>query len=202
MRARFKWFLFLMILVSILPLNVRADCDYQRLADLSKMASNVQFSYNYDLNEAGVPVLTYYINNVTTDIYVEDRGGVIYSNLENVTSYPFSANLEFTIYSRDPNCYGEKVLTVNKKVPPLNKFYNSDKCYNKAIKLCEIWCDTSSYTYPEFKDAVDALEVKNEEKKVISDKTNDNSLLFVGIEAILVILTVLVILLYRKKRYL
>ena len=81
----YKYLTVLFVFLFIFPLNSKAECDYKRMAELNKIASNVQVVYNYDVGQDGVPVFKLNIGNITNDIYVEDNyGGIYEKNTENI----------------------------------------------------------------------------------------------------------------------
>ena len=65
-----KTILFIIAIALVLPFSVKAECDYEREAELSRIASNVQFSYTYRMNNNGSLVFDVNIINVPEDIYI------------------------------------------------------------------------------------------------------------------------------------
>jgi len=130
------------------PLVSNAQCSYERQAELSKIASNVQFSYTYDfqINEDGerIPKFSVFINNITRDIYIiEDYNGLVINSMdEKKIDYTGIPSVQFTIYSNDPNCKGEKLLVKNVNMPVYNQFSHSEECQkNPTFKFCQLWGD-------------------------------------------------------------
>lgn len=128
-----------------------ASCDYVRKAELSRIASNVQLSYNYEI-VGSIPRFYVNISNVTSDIYVEDEtyGNVI--DKDGVVTYDYSGvTIKYNIYSNDDNCKGEKILTKYVTLPGYNafsKFYKCDKY--PEFKYCQVWLDTRGLTQEDF----------------------------------------------------
>ena len=127
---RLKYLICFMVCVFACPLISNAECSYERQAELSRIASNVQFSYTYEMTE-NYPRFTVSVTNITNDIYVIDDYGVIISGAtEGNRTYQGSNNIEFVIYSNDSSCRGEKLLTQYVSFPTYNKFYNTNKIRN------------------------------------------------------------------------
>ena len=139
---RFK-FLFLLCLV-LFPFGVKAECDYQRKADLQKIASNVQINSSYRLNENRVPIFTIELSNITPDIYVVDNyGKTITTDSNKVFEVYDGASVKYDIYSADINCHGYKITTKYVKLQPYNRFFTFDECKEyPEFKYCSLWYKT------------------------------------------------------------
>ena len=59
---RVKYVICALICMCVTPTFVHAKCDYQRQAELSRIASNVQLAYTYDSTE-----FTVFVSNLTID---------------------------------------------------------------------------------------------------------------------------------------
>ena len=126
---RMKYMLFALICMGVTPLITHAECDYQRQAELSRIASNVQFSYNYNMNEG--LTFTLYVNNLTDDIYVVDSYGqrlsgtgekqLIYSP-SRVSGFQSGDQVRFEIYSNDSNCPNNLLITKYVNFPIFNPY--------------------------------------------------------------------------------
>ena len=123
------------------PLNVHASCDYERQAELSRIASNVQINYSYEVGWGAGAFFTAYITNVTNDIYITDNYAHRFSgNKEGSASYLAGSKVEYTIYSNDSSCYGEKIVTQYLDIPHYNSYSQSDDCKeNPNFKYCQLW---------------------------------------------------------------
>ena len=74
---RIKYLFVFVFCMVITPFMVHADCNYERTAELSKLASNVNFSYTYMIEKDNIK---YTVNaiNIANDIYVKDnQSGII-----------------------------------------------------------------------------------------------------------------------------
>lgn len=151
--------------------KVSAECNYQRLAELSKIATNVKLSYNYDGNAKFTVTLT----NITNDIYVIYYNPGILSNVtlsglnEQSVNIGAGTTLNFNIYSNDPNCYGRKLVTKYISTPFYNYYSNYDECkkYPK-FKYCQRWTNlsiTNEQFESEFEKYQESLKEHDEKKK-------------------------------------
>ena len=209
-----KYVFFALICMCVTPLITHAECDYQRQAELSRLASNVQFSYNYDSNMN----FTINITNVTDDIYVsylnpstlsyESLYGAGEKNIQVVSG----TSLKFVIYSNDHNCPGEELMTKYITTPNYNVFSNYDECKQYPnFKYCQVWLSTS-ITHEQFQS-----EFNNYTKSVESNKKSqvdksafwdeivtffeDNTpiLIFGAVLIGILIITIIVVKLLRRK---
>lgn len=164
-----KYFLCLLFCLFVCPLITHAACDYQRMAELSKIASNVQFSYSYEVVD-GYPQFIANISNITSDIYLEDNyGNIINSNNEIQFSVTGSDLLKYNIYSKDNSCYGE-LLTTKYLSLPIYNYYSEDSLCQKNLnsKYCQKW-GSFDITYDDFKYDL----TKNANDNVINDNSNN-----------------------------
>ena len=163
---------FLLLALSILfllPLNVKAECNYERQAELSRIAANVQLSYTYKIENDNVP--TFYVNvlNVSDDIYVVDQENNYQAQGAESTFRYTGGTAKYDIYSKDPNCYGEKLLTQYVTMPVFNSYSTSEECKEVTnFKYCQAWLDTE-ITEDEFLEAIKAYKNSLELKQIDND---------------------------------
>lgn len=177
---RIGYLLFTIVCIFFFPLVAHAECDYQRMSELNKIAGNVKFSYSYEIikdeNGNDFSANTFIdISNLTDDIYVMDDWGKVYENDVSVP-YNFLADLKFKFFSKDSNCYDTKLLTKYVEVPKINSYYFTDSCHeNPEFKYCKIWLDSNLIDYDDF-----LLELSNYKNKksdiqnIDAKKTEDN----------------------------
>lgn len=143
---KFKYLAIIFGTLLLTPFTVKADCDYERLAELSRIASNIQFSYTYTADENGEPHFNIDIVNLTNDIYIEDNSvfkRYISGTGERQVSYSAGSSIDFDIYSNDPNCRGELLLTQYVNLPQFNYYSTSENCQKYPdFKYCQIWSNT------------------------------------------------------------
>ena len=68
---KIKYVLFTLICMCVTPLITHAECDYQRQAELARLASNVQLTYTYN-SDSGFQVI---MTNLTSDLYAVNNYG-------------------------------------------------------------------------------------------------------------------------------
>lgn len=179
-------------------IQVQAECSYERTAELSRIASNVQFSYNYEMNENGNPEFTVIVSNLTNDIYIKDdmTAELISGTGEVTISYPNGSSIQFKIYSNDSNCYGEKILTQYVNLPYYNYFSNNDECQNYPnFTYCQMWLNTD-ITIETFDESLEEYknELQSDDEIEVEESTLwDDLLVFWDENKIMIILTMICI---------
>lgn len=166
MKRVYKYLLVFLGSLFLFPLVSNAECSYERQAELSKIASNVQFSYTYEVVE-GTPQFNVNIINLTNDIYVQytnDMFRPIISGVgEKTIAGTNGSTMNFAIYSNDNNCRGEKIITKYLNIPKFNDLSNTDECKkNPNFKYCQVWTDNESITTEQFKTTLEEYETNNE----------------------------------------
>lgn len=193
----------------ISPLITHAECSYERQAELSRIASNVQFSYNYEMVD-GYPKFTVNINNLTNDIYIKENslGQTIYGSGEKQLNYSNNGmNISFDIYSNDQNCRGDKLLTQYITLPKYNFFSTSDECKKYPnFQFCAMWLNTT-ITVDQFNDALKAyrnqnaiegeVEEPNLQEKIFEFFKENRTIILVCIAGFIVLIGLF---LYKKRR--
>ena len=193
----------------ISPLVTHAECSYERQAELSRIASNVGFSYNYEMVNS-YPEFTVNINNITNDIYIEENilGQTIYGVGEKQLHY-YNDNLSisFDIYSNDQSCRGEKLLTQYITLPKYNFFSTSDECKEyPSFQYCAMWLNTT-INVDQFNDALKAYKhehaTKTETKepslqeKILKFFKENQTILIISVAALVLLVGILI---YRRRK--
>ena len=68
----------------------------------------------------------------------------IYTEFENAIQYPLSSNIKFNIYSRDGNCYGEKLVEALVStgyeliIRPHPQSYTADKSVRNNLQILQL----------------------------------------------------------------
>lgn len=158
----------------VFPLTCNASCDYERQAELSKIASNVQFTYTYDVDKHG-PLFDVYLTNLTNDIYVVDNYDQRISGVGEVhKNYPNqNAGLNFIIYSNDNNCKDEEILTFYLNLPSYNLYSTREECKKyPSYRYCALWMNTLDISSDQFEKGLDEYKQK-EKTKVVDQTTTD-----------------------------
>lgn len=197
-----KWNIIFFGLLLLFPFKTSAECDYKRLADLSKIASNVNLSYSYLIGENGEPKFFVNISNLTNDIYMVDYDNNIISGVfEKEFEYYSGSNMRFIIYSNDPNCYGEKIMTKYLKIPKFNSFFNTDECKNNPnFKYCSLWAknDISDDAFKaELNNYLNDINTIDNKAKVNDDTSDNNYLLYIVLPSVILFIFLIVIFIKR-----
>lgn len=208
----FKWIKFVcfsLLCLSVFPLITHAECGYQRQAELSRIASNVQFSYNYQFVDH-YPQFMVTATNLTNDIYMVDNYGTVFSGKSEIMgTYKDGNTITFTFYSNDTNCHGEEISKSYVNLPEFNPRYNSEDCkLYPNFSLCQMWT-TTSFSAEQFENQLSIYKKNNDIKytphkekesiwKVILTFVFDNILRFVVFGVILLILVVMFV--YNRKK--
>ena len=183
MIVKIRYLVFLLVCMFIFPLLTNAECNYQRKAELSKIAGNVQFSYNYTVS-SGIQY-DVHITNLTDDVYIVDNYDNVlrgsnditfpYSNFLELTFFP-GDTVSFSIYSNDVNCKDELLMKKSITLPNYNYYALSEECENYPnFKYCNLWgkvdVDYEKF-YSELNKYIQNSKASiNKQKKTILNKT-------------------------------
>lgn len=156
-----KYVIFALICMCVTPLITHAECDYQRLAELSRLASNVQLSYTYS-EENGFQIT---MTNLTNDLYATNiYGQRIDGGAERVFE-AVSGSYNYDIYSNDSNCPGEFLLRKSINLPVRNSYSYYDECKQYPnFKYCQMWSNIS-VTHEQFMEELEQYKGNVEEMK-------------------------------------
>lgn len=201
-----KYLFFALICMCVTPLITRAECDYQRQAELSRLASNVQLAYTYDGTN-----FTVYMTNLTPDLYAEDNYGRIYYGDGNEKTFNFhSDTVRFDIYSNDSACRGEKLLRKTINLPTINAYSLYDECKQYPnFKYCQKWGNFTitqeqfNLSLNNYKQELNAkvqsqIEEKSSVWEIILETLQNNVPMFIFF-GVIIGLTVIVIMFRRRK---
>lgn len=202
---RGRYIVFALFCLFFFPIVTRAECSYERMAELNKIAGNVQVSYSYDpIKDANGNVVDVTSNllfsNVSPDIYlVDDLDNVI--DKDSVISYEFSDDVEVSIYSKDPNCYGIQIVKNYISIPHINSLYYSDDCVqNPGFKFCQLWLDSNSIDYDVFKSELAKYKKQLEGDYNQSDNSSFNFDYKLIIIPVIIVTLVIIFLFFLKRR--
>ncbi len=187
----------------IFPTFVHAECSYERGAELSRIASNVQLSYNYKL-EYGLEY-DVHITNLTNDVYAMDNFGNVFTGNGDITKhYSYFDNITFradepiyyNIYSNDDNCKGEYLLRKYINFPNYNANSSSEDCQKYPdFKYCQVWASNTGISPEKFKselkkyissDDLTKAKSKIDDSNDIFRYINSNILIWVSILLLIV----------------
>lgn len=216
-------YLLLFAVIWLLPNVVHAQCSYERVAELSRMASNVQLSYSYDFKDHN-PIFRVTATNLTNDIYMTTSGNIPDENGQAPWSFTGTgekniyfadgAYATFQFYSNDRNCLGEELLTSYINLPLYNSYSTTDECQKHPyFKYCKMWSgdnavETSKFTneYNEYKNLVETAQEneKNKKQSFLDILTNSlpfsNLYIWIVVGMLIILLVVFVNLTAKRRR--
>lgn len=161
------------------PFAVKAKCDYKEMSDLRKIASNIQFSYNYYYKStSGIDSEVRFkitIANLNPKVFIRDVDKIenyYYKNSNELikNDYAPGGSYKFELYTNSDNCRGELLFTRYVALPTYNRFSEDEIC-NDATEfyLCNKW-QKVNISYDEFKNKVNEYK---ESSKVVIEKPKE-----------------------------
>lgn len=208
---RINYVLMFALFMLVTPIMVSADCSNERLAELSKIAGNVQFSYSYAYDDDEVIRFSVNAINIADDIYIQESENRIISK-GNEFNYNYNTGgttKKYNIYSKDPNCYGYNLLTSYVTLPYYNDLSELDYCdYYPEFKYCQKWFNTENVTIDQFNDEISVYidDIINKQDDTTSEENTGSLLMkFFNENKLFVIITLISLLLlpllfYVKRR--
>lgn len=202
--TRYRYVLLFILCMILFPNISKAECSYERQAELSRIASNVQFSYSYEMvNE--MPVFTINITNVTSDVYLMDAGIDEIVPVDGERSFTYEIDnftFQYDIYSNDSSCYGEYILTKYITLPKYNFFSNTEECKsNPSFKYCGMWVKVPLNS-EQFSKELEKYKASKNATKGVESKTSVFDVLLLHKNTIIVCLCMilfLLVVLFIKK---
>ena len=172
----------ILLFPSIVLARTNTSCDYTLLANIKKLASNVNTTYTYKIvdNEVYFDIT---LTNITNDMYFIDNTTdktYHYSDTNNgvitISNYE-SGKVSFTFYSNNSECMGEKLKVKYVNLPYYNEFYSYEECKGiEEFNLCNKWMEYYGGYY-DFKTEVNEYKDKTDEQSTDeSPKGNKNFL--------------------------
>lgn len=167
---------FLCVFSFLLPIQIKALCDTSELARLKELASNINTSYDYRI-ENSKAYFDIIFNNVFSDLILVDPNGnqYYYDNYNKgqfiFNNYAQNNKYKFDIYSNSESCYDEYVSTIYVNTPTYNPYYQLSVCDDaKEYELCQRWV-SHSLNRLEFIENVNNYKI--EKNKTIIDEDNN-----------------------------
>ena len=199
-----KYVIFAFICMCVTPLITHAECDYQRQAELSRLASNVQLAYVY--SESGFRVI---MTNLTSDLYaIDDYGQRINGGEEKTFDYS-SGTISFDIYAVDTSCSTDVLVTKSITLPTLNVYSVYDECKQfPNFKYCQMWGDYAitdeqfTQELEEYKKANNSVLKSSDEGEstvlqIVLEIFENNAFMFIFFALVIVLMIIFIRL--RKK---
>lgn len=205
--------IFLYIFISLLPTNVEALCNNSEIASLKELASNINVSYSYKIQE-NYAVFNITLDNIFDEIYVLDENKNrydynIYNNgVLNFINYAQGTNYKFDVYANGGMCDGTYLTTIYATTPKYNRYYNLAVCDNaREYNLCGRWV-THNLSYNEFVNNVKKYIENRDKIEIITDDKNISTISYIlnFIEMyyiyiiIVIVVTILIIKYIKYKR--
>lgn len=164
-----RYVIFILICMCVMPLITHAECDYQRQAELARLASNVQLTYTYNSNSGFQVIMT----NLTAELYaVDSYGQIIHGGDERTFDYS-SGTVSFDIYAVDSACSTDKLLTKSLTLPTLNAYSYYDECKQfPNFKYCQLW-GNFSVTHDQFMKELESYK-QDMRSSLLSADNNSN----------------------------
>ncbi len=172
--TRYRCIILFIICMMLLPNISKAECNYERQAELSRIASNIQLNYSYEMNE-GYPKFTIHITNASDDIYLKDEEDNIYIGNSEYNINSLSSNNVYNIYSNDDNCKDEFLLSQYINLPSYNMFSGYDECKKYPnIDVCSLWGGPKAESEYDFYEKI--KEYENTLNKVSNNSVDSSTL--------------------------
>ena len=169
-----KKLLLLIILLIVPTIEVQGSyCNYQDVAKYKKIASNINYSYEYEeINNDVVFHIT--LVNLNPALYLKDSKNNIYNYTSNeiVVDAKSGENLIFYVYPTDTFCNQKEYLyTLRVQLPTYNTFYKDPLCVGiENYTLCNKW-STHNLSYENFKQKViEYKESLNKPQVIVEDE--------------------------------
>lgn len=172
----------LFFLLFLIPIyRIEAKCMYSDLAEMKKIASNINYSYEYKIvgNDAFFDVT---LVNLTKDIYFTDSvTNKTYKNKSGeyvLKNYQSGDTIIYNFYSNDADCLGTILYTIRIVLPKYNQYYNNPICTGvEEYSLCQRW-SSHNLSYDKFLEKVNQYKSEKIEEMKKNKKEVDNDSLF------------------------
>lgn len=171
--------LIIMFIPSIVLARSKTSCDYTLLSNLKNLASNVDITYTYRI-ENDIAFFNVSITNLSSDMYIVDNyknRTYYYEDTNNgiitINDY-LSGNISYSIYSNNIDCLNEKLTVKYVNLPYYNKYYKYDECSGiEEFNLCQKWVKYDGF-YDDFIDKTNEYRLSLN-KNINSDNNVNDS---------------------------
>jgi hypothetical protein len=138
-----KYFIYFVFIISFLfiPINIEAYfCDYNELARLKNIASNINVSYDY-IEQEDKMVYTIFFNNIQDGVTIKNVNGEVLTNIVEdrviINDYISDGVDVFTVNGEVPFCKSGELSKIYLNLPFYNKFYKLPVCNNLDYEYCD-----------------------------------------------------------------
>ena len=203
----------LFIVTMLLCVNVYAandKCTTEELNRLKELASKVEYSYDYKIDNDGAVDFSITATNLNQDIrvviiedYYRDKFTEFVdrdkTHTGTLNGFHSGDRVQITIQGYVPNgCAGKKLLTKTVKIPYYNYYYDDEKCKgNEDYKYCKLLLD-DNITEKKFNDGL-AEYVKNRAKTTTEEVVEKKEpWKYVGIIGVIVFAVVVIVVVAKQ----
>lgn len=178
--------IFLVLCLFTYNMNIKSltygGCEYSQISRLKSIVSNINISYDYNINN-NIAYFNITISNLTPDIYFVDMKTskkYYYNNANDgeITIYNVtndSGNYRF--YSAINKCYGIKLGDKFYNLPTYNYYYNDPLCQaNPDFSLCKKWGEVN-YSRGELEKLINEYNNKNNNEEIVPEKKHEETLI-------------------------
>lgn len=165
-----KKYIFIIVLMFIFSIDVKADCSYGDIAKYKSYVSNINATYDYRIVDSSA-YFDVTISNIPNNVYMTDiTTGITYNTFVNneitISNYSLDKVTYKFYYSDCDNTYlGSKYVNF----PSYNPYSTEPLCEGiEEYKLCKKWLD-NNYSYEQFE-----REIEKYKKSLEPEKVEDN----------------------------
>ena len=177
-----KKIIFIFILMLLVPITKVKGfyCTYTEIAQWKKIASNVNYFYEYHENNGQV-TFDITLVNLNKDIYfvdstTEKKHEFIKSEIK-LTGYNSGDTVIYTFYPVNEYCQDEPLYTMRINLPTYNQYYGDKICLGiENYSLCQKWSG-HNLTYEQFVKKVGQYKESLKKEETDDEKEDANSTL-------------------------
>lgn len=217
-----KYFLGIAAALCFLPISAHAECSSERIAELNKIANNVNLNYTYEFDKTDPDdenkttnlgaKFSVHISNLTNDIYIQNMTNegtyVGAGETTDPTIFNSGESVTYTIYSNDASCKGQSLTSKYITFPKFNEYSSTEECeqYPK-FKYCKMWLDTSGLDEDGFQKALEKYKNGDETDSLDKKANTENffskykiQLMVTGGILVVVLIGLVVVTIIRRKK--
>lgn len=170
----------LFILMLLIPVTKVEGlyCTFNEIANLKKLAANVNYYYEYIEKDNNVSFNVTLVNLNKDFYFIDSTNNKEYTYQKNeikISGYKSGQTIKYTFYPVNIFCQDEPLYTIRIVLPTYNKYYTDEICKGvENYSLCQKW-STHNLTYEQFVAKVKEYKEKtnnNEEEKEDATKSN------------------------------
>lgn len=173
-----KILIFMLLLIFPLVKVNGYYCNYQDVAKYKKIASNINYSYEYIETDNDV-VFKITLVNLDPSLYLKDSKSNVYyyTSSEIVVDGKSGENISFYVYPTDTFCKKESLYTIRIQLPTYNKFYKDEICKGiETYELCNKW-STHNLSYEKFTSKVISYKESLKKDEIIIEVNDEKTIL-------------------------